>query len=192
MSTVTGLKPTEDLRAAAHDIANALVETVVGGECYHGGKHTCFTRQGRKPLPLYKVEEMCERCAASWHAVMTATLLDSVVIGQQFLGSGSEQFVLHTQVDGDHAIGATVRGKVVRGKRTVTSLKKPKKPKDNDSGEGDIPTNVNGVAPKPSGNYTPEEREELVKFYQTLPRGEKPAFNIRFHVKAWQMRDWAK
>jgi hypothetical protein len=76
---------TEGLRTAAHSLATVLYSSAIGGECYHGGKHTCFVRQGRKPLSTYKVEDMCERCATAWHAVMAATLLDSIVIGQQFL-----------------------------------------------------------------------------------------------------------
>lgn len=76
---------TEGLRTAAHSLATVLYSSTIGGECYHGGKHTCFVRQGRKPLSTYKVEDMCERCATAWHAVMAATLLDSIVIGQQFL-----------------------------------------------------------------------------------------------------------
>jgi len=73
------------LQAAAHALARQLYAGDVGGSCYHGEQHTCFMRQGRKPIALYKAEEMCERCQATWHALMTATLLDSLVVGQRFM-----------------------------------------------------------------------------------------------------------
>ena len=103
---------TEDLRQAAQDVAKTLCVSDVGGACYHGGQHTCFTRQGRRPLPLYKVEEMCERCAASWHAVMAASLLDSVIIGQQFMGTMPNAISQEFLHEPDN--GASVRGKAVR------------------------------------------------------------------------------
>lgn len=104
-SPVSVLNTAEALRFAAHDVANVLCTSDVAGECYHGGRHTCFVRQGRKPLPLYKVEELCERCAASWHAVMAASLLDSVIISQQFLGGNGP------------TDGAVVHGKMVSGRK---------------------------------------------------------------------------
>ena len=178
---------TEGLRSAAHDIANILCTSDVGGECYHGGRHTCFTRQGRKPLPLYKVEEMCERCAASWHAVMAAALLDSVVIGQQFLGASDKDYALHIETNGESngANGVAVHGKKLRATGRPKAGKKPKVTAATVPG-------VNSVSPHPTGKYSAEDREELVKFYQTLPRSQKAAFNERYNVKAWQMRDWAK
>lgn len=76
----------DGLRASAHDLAQVLSSSDIGGQCYHGGRHTCIARQGRKPLALYKIEELCERCALAWHATMAASLLDQLVIGQRFLG----------------------------------------------------------------------------------------------------------
>lgn len=76
----------DSLRTSAHDLAQVLSASDVGGQCYHGGRHTCFSRQGRKPIALYKIEELCERCALAWHATMAASLLDQLVIGQRFLG----------------------------------------------------------------------------------------------------------
>lgn len=193
---------TEGLRTAAHDIANTLCGTDVGGECYHGGKHTCFTLQGRKPLPLYKVEEMCERCAAAWHAVMAASLLDSVVISQQFLGQAPtnalEAQFLHAERGSN---GATVHGTKVRARTARRALAAP--PKAAKRGRkvkvprGATKTDVEsqdfddlGVAP--GGTYSDDDRAKLVKYYQTLPRAQKAAFNLHYKVKAWQMRDWAK
>ena len=194
----------EGLRTAAHDVANALAVSDIGGECYHGGLHTCFSRQGRKPLPLYKVEELCERCAASWHAVMTAALIDSVVVGQQFLGieptTKLEQHFLHS------GNGATVVGATVSAKRRPSPPKassKPRMPRKSRSApkklsavapDQDADTAAFDIAikPKPNGKYTPEEREQIVAFYKPLPRGRKSSFNQRYSVHAWQMRDWSK
>lgn len=165
----------ETLRSAAHDVANVLCTGDVGGECYLGGKHTCFVRQGRKPLTLYKVAELCERCAATWHAVMAAALLDSVVIGQQFLGGGDSVFVTAP-------VGVAVHGKSVPGRH------KP----GTENSDLSFPVEIRAIVPNPAGQYTSEERRLLAKFYQAAPRAAKSSFNARFHVKAWQMRDWAK
>lgn len=90
MSSVRVIPNVDSLRASAHDLAQVLSVSSIGGECYHGGRHTCFTRQGRKPIGLYKHEELCERCALAWHATMAASLLDQLVIGQRFLGNEAE------------------------------------------------------------------------------------------------------
>lgn len=74
----------EELRRSAHSIVEILHKGDVGGACYQGKQHGCFAKQGRRPLRLYNVENMCERCAAAWHAAMTATLLDSLMVGQRF------------------------------------------------------------------------------------------------------------
>jgi hypothetical protein len=187
---------TEGLRTAAHDIANALCATDVGGECYHGGQHQCFTLQGRKPLPLYKVEEMCERCAAAWHAVMAASLLDSVIISQQFLGEAPKNALEQQFLRVEHGSnGAAVHGKTVRARggrvgRRRKPAAAPKASRVKVEGEGS-----NGklaIEPSATGKYSPEERKQMVAFYQTLPRSAKAPFNLRYKVKAWQMRDWAK
>jgi len=168
------LNSVETLRTTAHDVANVLCTSDIVGECYLGGKHTCFARQGRKPLPLYKVAELCERCAATWHAVMAASLLDSVVIGQQFLVGDSVTVMAST--------GVAVHGKSVPGRHKPGS----------ENSDLVLPVEIRAIAPNPAGAYTSEERRLLAKFYQSAPRAAKSAFNARFHVKAWQMRDWAK
>ncbi len=83
------VSPDEALLLSACVVAQRLFEGTVGGGCYHGPKHGCFVRQGRRPLALYKAEEMCERCQATWHALMTTQLLDSLMISQGFLGQTS-------------------------------------------------------------------------------------------------------
>jgi hypothetical protein len=172
MNTVRAVpNSAEDLRAAAHNIAKALCASDVGGGCYHGGQHTCFTRQGRRPLPLYKVEELCERCAASWHAVMTASLLDSVVIGQQFLGVVPNVIEQQLPHDTQNSNGAA-RFADVRAERALLDAA--------------------GVKPNLSGKYSADERTRLATHYQSLTREMKAAFNLHYKTKAWQLRDWAK
>lgn len=173
-SSVRAPDSAEALRSAAHDVANVLCSSDIGGECYLGGKHTCFIRQGRKPLSLYKVVELCERCAATWHAVMAAALLDSVVIGQQFLGGDS--------VSVTASVGVVVHGKAVPGRHKLGA----------ENSDLSFPVEILAIVPNPAGRYTSEERRLLAKFYQSAPRAARSAFNARFHVKAWQMRDWAK
>jgi hypothetical protein len=179
-----------------------LATSDVGGECYHGGQHACFSRQGRKPLPLYKVEEMCERCAASWHAVMAATLLDSVVISQQFLGleptTKLEQHFLHSS-NGAAVVGATVAAKARRQPAVPPKARKRKvKVKESTRFSREPPEAVDdafslSVEPqKQSKQYSVEERKQIAEYYKTLPRSQKAPFNRRYNVKVWQMRDWAK
>jgi hypothetical protein len=190
---------TEDLRAVAHDVANALCVSDIGGECYHGSQHACFARQGRKPLQLYKVEEMCERCAASWHAVMAASLLDSVVISQQFLGeaprSALEQQFLHAERASN---GASVQGKAIPARKRQPSAApkasgaKKRAAKTKDASQPKAEDLDAGITPSSGGKYSVEDRARLVSHYQSLSRDAKTAFNRRYKVKAWQMRDWAK
>lgn len=173
-----------------------LATSDVGGECYHGGQHACFARQGRKPLPLYKVEEMCERCAASWHAVMAATLLDSVVISQQFLGleptTKLEQHFLHGG-NGVAVVGSTTPAKSRR--RPAARSPKARSRKVKPSEDGNAPDETFGLAVEPqkqSKQYSADERKQIAEYYKTLPRSQKAPFNRRYNVKVWQMRDWAK
>jgi hypothetical protein len=155
-------------------------------------------------VPLYKVEEMCERCAAAWHAVMAASLLDSVVISQQFLGQAPmnklEAQFLHVE---NGSNGASVHGRKVRahagtkrGPRAAPKAHKAKPPKlpkaakaTKAIGGGSLDA---GVEPTANGKYSTEDRGRLIARYQTLPRSAKAAFNLRYKIKAWQMRDWAK
>lgn len=80
---------TTDALEGARAVARLLHQDRIGGPCYLGGHHTCFARQGRKPLPLYHAEQMCECCQATWHALMAAYLLESLLIGQRFAASAS-------------------------------------------------------------------------------------------------------
>ena len=143
-------------------------------------------------MPLYKVEEMCERCAASWHAVMAASLLDSVIIGQQFMGGASQNRLEAHYLHVEHSSnGASVHGKKVRARAGTSAKRKPSRAAPKAADDADKFGGI-GIVPHASGKYSAEERTRLVARYQSLTRSEKSAFNQHYKIKAWQMRDWAK
>jgi hypothetical protein len=171
---------TEELRRSAHTVAGTLYGGGIGGECRHGGYNTCFLRQGRKPLPLYKVGEMCERCAATWHAAMAATLLDSLLIVDRLVeppaapaptpGNSAGLSTCPTPTPTTWPSGRWLSNKTLSDRQFVkTKLDKPRPPKP----------------------FSTARKLHILDAYAALKdKAAKTAFLQSYGLKAWQMSDW--
>ena len=178
----------EELRQHAYAVAEALRDSDVGGQCRHGGRHTCVTRQGRKPLPLYKVEEMCERCAAAWHAAMAATLLDSLVIVDSFIEAPMTPGPnTPSERPAASAVSIASLGPVALGMGALAVSRdfaktRPDKP---------VPKPASRAVAAPSSAYTPAQKSRILDDYARLVTKDAKTAYLREHsITSKQVFGW--
>lgn len=71
---------TETLRETLHGAARMLYQE--RGKCVN--TLACTKRFADTPLADWAADKLCERCAAAWHTLMAAMLIDSVIVAERF------------------------------------------------------------------------------------------------------------
>lgn len=74
----------ETVRETLHTAARSLYDD--RGKCANATSSgwTCIQRQTNQPLAQWDNASLCERCAAAWHTLMAATLIDVVLVNERF------------------------------------------------------------------------------------------------------------